>query len=167
MYFVPTKARLDFYYKVISLSITYGIILWGSCNKTQFRISESMHVRAAKIIHGLDWNTPNEEVLSKFNWKTLERTYLETLARLVHKCYCGISPIQIQELFLKRPCTYDFRRKNSISLPSPRTERMKKSITYKGSILWNKSSNETRDVDRSSTFKNALKFECLSDAMFD
>ena len=33
-YFLPIQARLDFYFKVILPSITYGILIWGSVGKT-------------------------------------------------------------------------------------------------------------------------------------
>ena len=50
LYFLPIEARLDFYFKVILLSVTYGLLIWGSCGKTLFSSLERIHVRAAKII---------------------------------------------------------------------------------------------------------------------
>ena len=47
LYFLPIKARLDFYYKVVFPSVIYGLV----------------------------WNTPTEEVRTKYNWKTLKNTY--------------------------------------------------------------------------------------------
>ena len=35
-YFLPLQARLDFYYKVIIPSITYGILIWESVGKSIF-----------------------------------------------------------------------------------------------------------------------------------
>ena len=39
-HFLPLQARLDFYFKVILSSITYGILTWGSVGKTVFDILE-------------------------------------------------------------------------------------------------------------------------------
>jgi hypothetical protein len=90
--------------------------VWGSTNKTQFDNLERMHVRAAKFIFGLDWNTPAEEVRTKYNWKTLKSTYLKLLVILVHKCYYGKAPVSIQELiFAKRSSTYNLRNENCLS----------------------------------------------------
>ena len=36
LYFLPINAKLDFYFKVVLPSITYGILIWGSCGKTLF-----------------------------------------------------------------------------------------------------------------------------------
>ena len=46
-------------------------MIWGNCNTTQFKALEKMHARAARIVHGLDWNMETEQVLAKTNWKTL------------------------------------------------------------------------------------------------
>ncbi|CAB4044469.1 Hypothetical predicted protein, partial [Paramuricea clavata] len=99
LYFLPKKARIDFYNKVILPSITYGIILWGSCNKSLFNDLEKMHVRAAKIIFCLNWNTPTNDVITICNWKTLRRTYLESLAKLTQKSYYQVVPTAIADLF--------------------------------------------------------------------
>ena len=48
--FLPTNSLEQFYFKVILPSITYGILVWGNCNKTLFEELNKMHVRAAKII---------------------------------------------------------------------------------------------------------------------
>ena len=69
LYFLPATVLEQFYFKVTLPSITYGIVAWGSCNKTPFQDLEKMHVRAAKIIFKFDWTTPSTEVLSKVNWK--------------------------------------------------------------------------------------------------
>ena len=52
--FLPT-ARADFYFKVILPSVSYGLVVWGSCNKSLFDDLEKIHVVAEKIIYGLDW----------------------------------------------------------------------------------------------------------------
>ena len=55
MHFLPVKPRTDFYFKVILLSVTYGIAVWVSCGSTLFTELEKTHVRVAKIIYKLDW----------------------------------------------------------------------------------------------------------------
>ena len=63
--------RVDFYFRVILPSVTYGLIVWGSCGKTMFSELEKIHVRAAKIIHNLDWYTPSVDVLAQVKWNTI------------------------------------------------------------------------------------------------
>ena len=39
-----------------------------------------MHVRAAKFIFGSDWNTPTEEVRTKYKGKTLKKHILKVIS---------------------------------------------------------------------------------------
>ena len=50
LHFLPRQARTGFYFGVILPSVTYGMLVWGSCGKVLFSDLESIHVRAAKII---------------------------------------------------------------------------------------------------------------------
>ena len=52
--FLPTNCLEQFYIKVILPSITYGVLVWGNCNKTLFRRFK-MHAIAAKMIYKYDW----------------------------------------------------------------------------------------------------------------
>ena len=52
------SARVDFCFKAILPSVTYGMLVWGSCGAALFSELENIHVRAAKLIYGLDWLYP-------------------------------------------------------------------------------------------------------------
>ena len=52
MRFLPRKQVEDFYTKVILPSVTYGLIVWGSCNMTHLNNLEKLHARAGKIVYG-------------------------------------------------------------------------------------------------------------------
>ena len=74
-YFLPTTARADFYFKVILPSVTFGLVVWGSCGKSLFHELEKIHVCAAKIIYGLDWYIPSDQVLAQSKWPAVEDLY--------------------------------------------------------------------------------------------
>ena len=75
--------------------------------------------------------------------------------------------VPVQELFAKRSSTYTLRKENCLSVPRRETEIMKKSITYKGSVLWNNLSNESRKLESLDIFKNTVaKQESLSATLF-
>ena len=157
LYFLPTQAREEFYFKVILPSVTYGLVVWGSCGKTFLANLEHIHVRAAKIIHRMDWYTPSEEVLAKVHWRTIESTYEERLLALTYNCYHGNSPVPLQELFTKNNSKYDMRKKMTIKVIKPNTDLLKKSISYQGAVLWNSLDNDTRSIDNLRAFKCAVK----------
>ena len=88
LYFLPIQARIDFYFGVSILpSVTYGMLVWGSCGQAFFSNLEFIHVRAANIIFNLDWCTPSKEVLAVAKWNTLETMYEKRLLILAHQAY--------------------------------------------------------------------------------
>ena len=54
LYFLPITVRVDFHFKVFLASVTYGLVVWGSSGKSLFDELEKIHVRATRIIYGLD-----------------------------------------------------------------------------------------------------------------
>ena len=71
LYFLPTTARAGFYFKIILPLVTYGLVARGPCGKWLFDELERIHVRAAKIIYGLNWYTPSDHVLAQSKWPTV------------------------------------------------------------------------------------------------
>ncbi len=130
LYFLPIQAKLDFYLKVVLPSITYGILIWGSCGKTMFNELERIHVRAAKVIFGLDWYTSGKDVLAKVKWFTLNTMYKQQLLYLTYKNYYNLQPATLQSLFIKTSHHYGLRNKITYVVPKPNTDYLKKSISY-------------------------------------
>ena len=144
LYFLPTTIRADFYIKIILPSVTYALILWGSCEKTIFDELERIHVRAAKIIYGLDWYTPSDKVLAHANWFSLYDLYKLRLLLLAHKCSYRTAPVSIQKFFKKYVCKYNLRRKLTFEVPLSKTELRRKSTCSKSISFWNSLDTQTR-----------------------
>ena len=86
MRFLPQKQLVDFYTKVLLPSVTYGLVVLGSCNKTHFSNLEKLHARAGRIVNGLPWDTSAEDVLTLAQWNSLEAIYKVRLTEFVFKC---------------------------------------------------------------------------------
>ena len=86
MRFLPQKQLEDFYTKVILPSVTYGLTVWGSCNKTHQNNLEKLHARAGWTVYGLPWDTSAEDVLMRTGWDSLETIYKLRLTEFVFKC---------------------------------------------------------------------------------
>lgn len=157
MYFLPKQARTDFYFKVFLPSVTYGMLVWGSCGRVFFSTLESIHVRAAKIIFNLDWCTPNKEVLATVKWNTLEIMYEKWLLILAHQAYYHLLPCPMNCRFEKYVSSYHLRRKMTLKLPRPKTDMVKKSCSYKSITQWNALENKMRSIQDVDAFKKSLK----------
>ena len=81
MRFLPTTQLEDFYFNVIMPCVTYGLSLWGSCNKTHIKNLEKLHTRAARIIHRLPCDANSEEVLALTKWDTIATMLQEETCR--------------------------------------------------------------------------------------
>ena len=153
LYFLPTKARADFYFKIILPSVTYGLVIWGSCGKTL--LSELEHVRAAKLIYGMD--TPSEEVLARAGWTTIGHMYSQKMLLLAYKGYYSLLPIPLQPLFTKCNFKYNLRKKFTLQLARPKTDFLKKSISYNAALRWNSLDNKTRGITNFNCFRSKVK----------
>ena len=70
--FLPRNVRQDIYFKVILPSVTYGLILWGSCCSSDvlFQSLERLHCRAARLIFNLPKDMASVDVLQRAQWLT-------------------------------------------------------------------------------------------------
>ena len=67
---------VDFRKAFDSISHDLLLIVWGSVGKTLFEALERIHVRAAKLIYGLDLDTPTTQVLASHDQLEVFKTYL-------------------------------------------------------------------------------------------
>ena len=78
MSYLPIKVKEEIYFKTIILTMTYGIIVWGTCSKSLMKDIERMHIQAVKIIHNLPKHISDEDALEAKKWdkiSTKERFY--------------------------------------------------------------------------------------------
>ena len=101
--FLTRKQLEDLYTKVIlHPSVTYGLTVWGSCNKTHINNLEELRARAGRIVCGLQWDTSAEDVLMRTGWDSLEKMYKLRLTEFVFKCIKGYTVTELKDLFLQR-----------------------------------------------------------------
>ena len=61
-------------------------------------------IAAAKIIYGLDWYTPSDQVLAQSKWPTVQDLYEYILLMLAHDCFHNFLPVPVMKLFTKYEC---------------------------------------------------------------
>ena len=158
MRFLPQKQLEDFYTKVIQPSVTYGLTVWGSCNKTHINNPEKLHARAGRIIYGLPRNTSAEDVLIRTRWDSLETMYELRLTEFVFKCLKGYTVTEFKDLFLQR--NSGRRRNENIILPRPETNFIRNSIRFRGTITWKTLTNKQTRAKTLKELKRCLvKFD--------
>ena len=118
-----------------------------------------MHERAAKLIY--DEVHSCKDPLAAVGWKPLEHIYKRRIAILMHDIYNGRAPNELQGEF-KKNLFGRGKEKLMMEIPRPRTEIGRNSVTYRGPLIWNLLTTETRACKTKDTFKTKLK-ECKLD----
>ena len=82
-------------------SVTNGLTVWGSCNKTHLDNLEKLHARAGRIVYGLPWDTSAKDVLMQTGWDSLEAMYKVRLMEFVFKCLKGYNVTEFNICFYR------------------------------------------------------------------
>lgn len=138
--FLPKEVVINFYLKVILPSVTYDLVLWGSCfNADLFDSLERLHCRAARI---LIFNLPKDmrslDVLRQADWHPLSYSYKLVLLKLLHKAFHHKLPQVLSDnIVMKRPTGYSVRASDSLAVPCFSSIYGKNSIAHRVPVLWN------------------------------
>ena len=81
---LPIKVKEEIYFKTIISTVTYGIIVWGTCSPSLMNDIERIHARAAKIIHRLPKHISDEDALEAAKWDKIE--YISIKERFYLRC---------------------------------------------------------------------------------
>ena len=118
--FLPRNVRLDLYFKAILPSVTYGLILWGSCcNSDLFQSLERLHCRAARLIFNLPKDMASVDVLQRAQWPTLSIYYKSAIFICFHKAFHDRLSVTLIDLISKKRAT-NYLTRTCASLIVPR-----------------------------------------------
>ena len=77
----------------------------------------------------------------------------------MYKILNGQAPTYLSDLFTRANGSmgYNLRRSElNVKIPQPKTEYLKRSLSYSGATLWNSLPHNIRDANKLSTFKNLI-----------
>ena len=130
---------MNYYLKLqtITWTITWSSLVWDNCSadlKTQL---QRLQNKAARIITGDSYYSSATETLSKWGWETFQCRWDEQLLSLVDKNIGRDSNLSVFFRISNRDC-YDLTsNNNTLMLPKPNTNAMKRTFGYRGAILRN------------------------------
>ena len=114
---------------------------WSNCNANLRDSVVKLQKKMGRIILQADPRTPTDVVLSKLRCVSIENRWKFQNIKLVHNAINGNLPIYQQDLFSRTASRHTYSTRNAESnglcVPKVRTEKGKRSISYKGSLLWN------------------------------
>ena len=106
----------------------------------------------------ITYNSNNEEALDALLQRdgtlTIHKKNLQKLMMEVYKTINHLNPPYMWDLFTKKVVEYDFRIKILCELPPARSQRFgTNSLIFKGSLLWNSLSDDTKTSQSLAIFK--------------
>ena len=165
--FLPKDVLINFYFKVTLPSVTYALVLRGSCfNADLFYSLERLHCRAARIIFNLSKDLRSSDVLIQADWDPLSYCYKLVLLKLMHKAFRDeLQQVLSDNVVMKRSTGYSLRAPDSLTVPRFSSIYGKDSIAHRGHVLWNILISKDKNFSNTS-YKN-LKRKTLSIDIFN
>ena len=157
--FVPRNTLITIYNSLIAPYLDYCSTVWGSIGNFLSQKAQKLQNRAARIITHSNYDTRSKDILNNLGWKDLAERRRQQLATIMFKTMNNQVPQYISQLFTKTSDihAYGLRRSgDSLFIPRPNTETLKKSFSYRGVILWNSLSKDQCNASGIAQFINQL-----------
>lgn len=153
-WYVPFKARVLFYNAYIQPHLDFCNIVWGGSCKTHLQKLFILQKRACKLIFGQNY-VSIEDSLEKINALDIADKIILQKAKFMYKVSKGQVPNYIDTMFVRDLKTFSNLRSCSIynfSVPRPKMELFKQSISFSGPRIWNQIPSSIQSIDTIEKF---------------
>ena len=99
MKYVLVKTLQEIYFKTIVPSLTYCILIWGSCSTAVFSSLDSIHSREARIIFNLNSSMSVAECFLNSHWPSIPYFYKKSALLFMDKVHFDSLSFWPDELF--------------------------------------------------------------------
>ena len=149
----PSKLLEDIYFKTIIPHVFFfSISEWGSCSPATFAEIDRLHLRAAKIIHGLPKNIMECDILQRVHWQSLGYIYKRRLAIEMFKAKHILNRLSQHIKIID-----SIRKGKLMEVPRKNLELGRDSLLFRGPVVWNCLDKNARKCENIETFKRVLK----------
>ena len=157
--FLDTKSLINMYYCFVYPYLQYCNEVWGNAYSIHLNRLIVLQKRVIRIIAKVDKFHHTDSLFTKFEIIKFCRINDYMIGQIMIKAFRRLLPEPVQSIFVKNENIYDYntRQRNDFHLPRPKSNLLKKSIAFKGVVVW-KFIKKHIDVDCSvSCFKRRLK----------
>ena len=147
------------YYCFVYPYLQYCNEVWGNAYSIHLNRLIVLQKRVIRIIAKVDKFHHTDSLFTKFEIIKFCRINDYMIGQIMIKAFRRLLPEPVQSIFVKNENIYDYntRQRNDFHLPRPKSNLLKKSIAFKGVVVW-KFIRKNIDVDCSvSCFKRRLK----------
>ena len=155
--FVQPSTMQLIYNCLVQPYFDYCCVVWDSCGSTLANKLQKLQNRAARVLTSSNYDTNAEYLIEKLSWKNLESQRKIAKAIMVYKSLNGFVPDYLSEMFVDRSSVTNYTLRDTsrkLVLSQPRTNYLKNSFSYSGSVLWNSLPVELRQSNSLRKFKS-------------
>ena len=135
----------------------YCPLIWMFCGKTEYALIEKTHRRALRILHN-NFTYDYKQLLEISGNVNIHVRHLQHLMTEIYKTTNSTNPEFMKQVFKQKECVYNLRNKNLLTLPPTRTATFGiRSISFKGSLIWNMIPNSFKEAKSTAAFRNQIK----------
>ena len=156
---LPRKCRMTLYNSLVACHFNYADTVWAGCSTSNKKKLQRTQNIAAKSIAGIARNTPSETALKEAKLLCLEEKRKIHEAVYIHKGLAGKLPTAINREYSELRSLKQNRsaERAIITIPQHRNEQFKNSPLYRTITTWNSIPQEIKEIETTSTFKNAYQ----------
>ena len=160
--YLDENCRIMIYKTFISSTFNYCPVSWMFCGKTNLNKLEKLQERALRFVFR-DTTSSYENLLTRGYFLPLSQYRIRCLGIEVYKCFNGLNPDYLNNLF-KQPCLkYELRDSHRLEQPKFNTFTYGlRSFRYYGSKLWNVLPFSVKNTKELHVFKKNITEWCHS-----
>ena len=100
-HYVNIKVRCTVYYSLIHSHLNYGIVVYGSTNKTVLKKLQIIQNNIMRIINFSSFRQSAKPLFKQLKILNIESISKLKLAKIMHGCNNGQIPVRIEQIFTK------------------------------------------------------------------
>jgi len=118
---------------------------------------DNVQRRALSVVHQ-NFYSNLEDLLIASHGVSFHTYFIHKLLEEIYKSLNGLSPPIIAEIFVPKFSGYELRRGQQLTLPPTRSVKFGlQSLSFVGSLIWNRLSKDVKDSPSINVFKTKLK----------
>ena len=152
--------RITVYKSVIEPHFNYCSLVWDSITETLSNKLQKLQNRAARIVSGLPYSVPSNEIRQHLGWSSLIEMRRRDKAIMMYKIVYGHTAPYLKDMFNKQKSSEVYGLRNSklgVQIPQARTSHFRNSFSFTGASIWNSLPENLRDEKSLFSFKRHIK----------
>ena len=156
--YINNNQKKACYYAYFYSRINYGIELYSQCTSKLLKRIQVKQNNALKVLYKRDYFTPTNELHKDMDLLKVKDIANQKILKFVHKQQKGDTPEAFSNYFPAVNTIHEVNTRQKENLLVPRGSIFaKKSMKYRGPVLWNNVNTDIQENESSKTFAKQIK----------